>query len=217
MAVGVTVVVAAAMTYAFRPSHVGHPMMLRTLGATYGVLLLGTLWWLHNNGKLRRLIPQRGDITIGALLAVGLYMVATVVHLGLAGGGIPRDPWIMGIYLRLGDPRVVSTFVVGIAVLAIAAAEEVVWRGWVQGALLEAAPPRRAWLVASGLYAAAHLPTVYLLRDPVAGLNPILVLAALGCGLFWGYLAMRVDRLGPSVFAHALFSWGVVEYPIWRM
>jgi hypothetical protein len=30
-------------------------------------------------------------------------------------------------------------------------------------------------------------------------------------------LALRIGRLGPSLFSHAIFSWAVVEFPLWRM
>ncbi len=216
--IGVTLAATAALSFAFLPEHAGQPRMLLTVGATYGVLLVGTCIWLARRGELeRRLAPRRGDITFGALLAVGTYMLALLAHFALTGRGSPREPWIMRVYLQVGDPRLTATFLVGLAVLAIAAAEEVVWRGWVMGGLRLRLSGRNAWLVSTALYAAAHLPTVYLLRDPVVGLNPLLLVASAGGGLVWGYLALKLDRLGPSVFAHALLSWALIEYPVWRM
>ena len=44
----------------------------------------------------------------------------------------------------------------------------------------------------------------------------VLVAAALGGGLVWGHLYNRTGRLGPSLFAHALFSWAIVDFPLWR-
>ena len=217
-AIGVTLVAAAALGYAFQPEQAGHVRMLMILGGAYGLLLVGACVWLGRRGQLAaKMAPRRGDITFGALLAVGTYMVATLAHLAISGRGSPREPWMMRIYLQIGDPQAAAVFVVGLSVLAIAAAEEVVWRGWVMGSLAQRLTARRAWLLSTALYAVAHLPTVYLLRDPLAGPNPLLVLAALGGGLVWGYLAMRVDRLGPSMVGHALLAWAVVEYPLWRM
>ena len=213
----VPLVCGAALSYAFMPINAGRPVVIGSIGATYAVLLVGTLLWMKKHGQLGRLLPKRGDITVGALLAVGMYMVATVVHLWLTGRGTPREPWMMRIYLQIGDPRTTARFAVGVGILALAAAEEVVWRGWVLGALSQIAKPTKAWLITTGLYALAHLPTVYLLRDPDAGLNPIIVAAAILGGLVWGFLALRIERLGPSIMAHALFSWAVVQYPIWRM
>jgi uncharacterized protein len=48
---------------------------------------------------------------------------------------------------------------------------------------------------------------VYSLRDPVAGPNPLLVMAAFGCGLVWTFLAGRFERLLPSIVAHLVFTY----------
>ena len=41
------------------------------------------------------------------------------------------------------------------------------------------------------------------------------LLPSFGCGLGWAYLRMRVDRLAPVLLSHALFTWAVVEFPLW--
>jgi len=92
----------------------------------------------------------------------------------------------------------------------MAVAEELVWRGLVVSLLEERIGSRRAWIWAAVLYGVAHLPTAWALRDPAAGPNPLLVLAAIGCGLVWGGMARRFDRLLPSMFSHALFDWTVI-------
>lgn len=218
MALVVAVAGGTAVSLACAPAQAGRPEILALIGGTYGLLLVGACLWLARRGELRRqLTPSRGDISIGALLAVGMYMIATLGHVLLTAQGSPREPWILRLYLQVGDPRVTAAWQVGLAVMAIAAAEEIVWRGWVQGALAGAYGERRGWLLASLLYGLAHLPTAFLLGDPVAGPNPLLPLVALGGGLVWGLLAWRFGRLAPSVFAHMLLSWAVIEYPIWRM
>ena len=75
---------------------------------------------------------------------------------------------------------------------------------------------RRALVVSALLFGAAHTPTMFLLADPVAGYNPLIVMAAVGCGLVWGAIYWRTSRLMPAIFSHALFSWAIVEMPIWR-
>ena len=217
-AIVVTAITAAAMGYAFRPEHAGQRTMLGTLALCYGALALGTVAWLFRRGLLKeRLAPRRGDVSFGFLLAAALYILALLVRKAVAPTGGDYEGWVMRIYLQLGDPRFTGTFAVGTAVLLIAAAEEITWRGLVMERLVEAFGGTAGWLAATFLYALVHLPTVFLLADPIVGPNPLLLLAAGGCGLIWGYLAMRIERLGPSLFAHALFTWGVVEYPIWRM
>jgi len=106
--------------------------------------------------------------------------------------------------------------VVGGAVFAVAALEEIVWRGLVMRTLEDAMGARKALLYSALLFALAHVPTAYLLRDPLVGLNPLIVLAAFGCSLVWGGLVLRTGRLVPAVLAHALFSWSMIEFPMWR-
>jgi membrane protease YdiL (CAAX protease family) len=45
------------------------------------------------------------------------------------------------------------------------------------------------------------------LSDPIAGINPLLVTGALGCGLVWSFLAVFRGRLVPVVIAHAVFTY----------
>jgi membrane protease YdiL (CAAX protease family) len=66
---------------------------------------------------------------------------------------------------------------------------------------------RFGWLAAAGLYALVSLPTVYLLRVPGVGLNPLLTFAAFGCGMVWSFLTSQMGRLLPSAISHAAFSY----------
>jgi membrane protease YdiL (CAAX protease family) len=214
IALVVTAIVAGCMWFAFDPRRAGLNM-LAVIGGTYAVLLVPTLLWLAREGTLRQqLTPARGDISIGALLAVLMYVVVVLLHRAIGTPGSIGGAWTMRLYLQIGDPRVTAAFYIGLGVMAVAAAEEIIWRGWVMRVLVKARGERAGWLLSTALYALAHAPTVYLLRDEIAGFNPMLVMAAGACGLAWGYLAVRIDRLGPSVFAHMLFSWAVIEFPI---
>jgi membrane protease YdiL (CAAX protease family) len=66
---------------------------------------------------------------------------------------------------------------------------------------------RRAPPAATVAYALAHVPTIFVLSDPLAGRNPVLFFAALGCGLVWGFAATMLGRLTPVVVSHAIFSY----------
>ena len=213
----VTIASFAALSYAFLPGNAGQPVVIGTVGATYLALTLATVIWLRRRGELMaKLFPRRLDATIGALVALVMYLLAVVFHTFVTSSGAQMG-WMMRIYMQIGDSRVTGTFGVGLIVLAVAAAEEIVWRGLVMGALAHAYRARKAWLITTALYAAAHLSTIYLLRDPAAGPNPLLFAAAAFCGLIWGYMATVVDRVALSVFAHAVFTWAIVEFPLWRM
>jgi membrane protease YdiL (CAAX protease family) len=85
--------------------------------------------------------------------------------------------------------------------------EELVWRSMVLDELTERFGTRRAWPLAALCYAITTLPTLYTLRYEPAGLNPLLVTAALGCGIVWSFLARLRGRLMPVIIAHAVFTY----------
>jgi hypothetical protein len=213
----VTLGVAAAISFTFNPERAGKPVALLVLGIVYALFTAVALGRLHLRGDLRdELRPRGGDLALGAVTAALLYGVAMVAHLMITGPGSPRTGWIMRLYLQLGDPSVSVHMLRSAAVFGVAALEEITWRGLVMRSLEDALDEKRAWLLSTLLFAVAHVPTVYLLADASAGLNPLIVLAAFGCSLVWGFIALRYRRLVPAIFAHALFSWAVVEFPIWR-
>ncbi len=217
VSVGVTLATAIVMTFAFDLRRAGTPAMLIAIGLLYALIGAFTLRRLDQRGELQsRFRPAGGDLTLGAVVAGVLYGCAHLVDQTIAAHGSIREAWIMRLYLQIGDPDAPDRVLVGGVVFVIAALEELVWRGLVMRALEVVYGPRRALVVTSLLFATAHLPTLYLLGDPTAGPNPLIVLAALGCGTVWGLVYLRTNRLIPTLFAHALFSWAVVEFPIWR-
>lgn len=225
VAAGVTAFAAAATVYGFHPSNAGSGRILLAIGGLYAVLCVGALRWLRSARLLKlRLMPKRGDITLGFLLAAGLYGGAALFHGVVTPRASERHAWMMRLYLQIGelqpgyaDVTVGVSMLTGLGVMVVAALEEVTWRGWVMQALARPYGPRPALWMTTGLYTVAHLATLQLLRDPDAGLNPLVVIAALGCGLVWGLVATVSNRLPVAVCSHALFSWAVVEYPLLRL
>ena len=217
VAVGVTLATGIVIAFAFDPRRAGTPAMLVAIGLFYALIGAFTLRRLDQRGELRsRFRPASGDFTLGAVVAGALYGVAHLVVQGVATHGSIREAWIIRVYLQVGDPNAPDHVLVAGAVFVVAALEELVWRGLVMRTLEAVLGARRALIATSVLFATAHLPTLYLLGDPAAGLNPLVVLAALGCGTVWGLVYLRTSRLVPALFAHALFTWAVVEFPIWR-
>ncbi len=222
----IVVAIGTGAHFAFQVSRAGQPSFALWLAApTILIAIIGAVR-AHRAGDLYRrssfdegsgggagwLNVRGGDFTRGfgaaALLFGGAYAFMKVV----APVGSDRESWLARLYLQLGDPTTLrkNVVVVVIAVIVMAAAEELVWRGLVTSLLEEYVGSRRAWVWAAVLYALAHVPTLWALRDPVAGLNPILVAAALAAGLVWGYMSRRFERLLPGIFSHALFDWTVL-------
>ncbi len=209
IAAGVTAATAGVVSYAFRPEHAGKPLVLAALGGLNAVLLIATVLWLRSQGRLRLLKPHGGDLSFGALAAVGFYLATLAVRASLLDGP-PQEAWLTRIYGQIGDARAAY---VGIAILAIAAAEEVVWRGGVQTLLVDALGTSRGWLATTAAFALAQVPSTWLLADPVAGPNPLVFLLAVAGGAVWGLLAVKTERLGICVAAHALFVWAATQFP----
>ncbi len=215
-AIGVTLTGAGVLAYAFDPARAGEGQMLGALGGFYAGLTALALYRLHRRGELRRaFLVARGDITMAAVSAGALYAAARVARALLAGS--PYELWIMRIYLQIGDLSGPGSKLLGAAVFAVAALEVIGWRGLVMRSQQDAgASGPRAAAITTLLYAAAHLPTLSLLRMPGAGLNPLLVTAALGCGMVWSLMVLRSGRLVPAVLAHAVFTWSLIEFPLWQ-
>lgn len=213
--------VAVAMTIAMQPGMSGSPLALLVIGGPYLVLAVLAILYLRREGTLgEKLRPKSGDLTFGALVTVMLFFGAIAGRKFLAPSGSVREAWVMRVYLQIGDPELMQQRVLAasLAIGFVAILEEIAWRGLIYSLVEEALGTRRAWPVTAVLYAAAHLPTLVLLRDPYAGPNPLIVLAALGCGLVWGLIVARTGRLPVALFSHALFTWCVaVQFPLWRL
>jgi membrane protease YdiL (CAAX protease family) len=222
LTVAVVVAIAtSAIGLAMRPEGSGSWQMLAVLGAPYGVMSALALWRMRSRGEIGALLrPRSGDLTYGAVAAATLFFAALLGRMALASHGTGREGWLVRIYLQIGNPEALQRrfVIVIVALVLFATLEEITWRGYVYGALKDRLGSRKAWPLAAVLYAGSYAPTIVLLRDPFAGLNPLVVVCALVCGLVWGLLAASTARLPVAIFSHALFLWVVVcQFPLWRL
>jgi len=179
--------------------------------------LAGLLLTLAFRGPLD---PWKGmTIAMGALMAVSLPLKAvrrrlmpTVrrVVLGLAAGALLYGLTRIGvIVLQAVWPAWAdharqltawktgySTTFLGVTLVMIVAAEEVFWRGVVARFCMQRFGVAFGILAGAGLYALAHAAT----------LNPLLLAAALGCGVFWGLLAALTDDLTAPIVSHLVWD-----------
>jgi len=210
---GITALVGTAVAFAFRPDSAGSIRFVAIYGGISVALAVVGAVRAFRDGELSDWIrPAFGDFTSAffatALLFGASYAFAKYVVLP----GDVRTGWLSRLYLQMGDPIVLRSRVVVVAaiIIVVAVAEEILWRGLVTTLLAEIGGSRRAWIYAAFLYALAHVPTLWLLSDTRAGLNPLVVLGALGCGLVWGGLARHKGRLVPGALSHILFDWCVI-------
>lgn len=204
--VGIVVTIAVASHFAFQPSRAGTPGFY--LGMAIPTLVLAVLGCVKawQDGILREWFRLKaGDLTIGILSAGVLFAGTWAVKSALK---LPHLLWLIRLYDQMGDAAVIRKQVSAVAAVIVvtAIAEEIVWRGLVVTLLEEKVGSRRAWVWGAVLYAVAHVPTIWALSDKNAGPNPLLVVAALGCGLVWGFMARRFERLVPGMISHAFFD-----------
>ncbi|MEP7050056.1 MAG: type II CAAX endopeptidase family protein [Pseudomonadota bacterium] len=197
------------IAYAFREAAAGTPQFWLGVSLPYLVLVAVALHRMRADGTLTdALKPRAGDLSIGAVSMIVLLFASWAARRVLTPAGSPRQAWLYRIYLQLGNPEHLQrSTAYTILILLVCAAEELVWRGMVLSEL-SARFGRRAALPLSALaYGVAMLPTLWLLRDPVAGLNPLLLTAAVGCGLVWSFLALQFKRLPPVMLSHMAFTY----------
>ena len=209
----IVLVIAVAVHVAFDVSRAGTPAFFLTLAVPSAVIASLGVLRARNDGVLSRWVAVRsGDFTRG-FAAAGVLFAATYTFMRtVTPPDSPRASWLARLYLQVGDPAMLrkSVGMVVIAIIVMAVLEEIVWRGLVVSLLEEVLGSRRAWVWSAVLYALAHLPTVWALRDPVAGLNPVILLGCFIAGIVWAGMARRFERLLPGVFSHVLFDWTVI-------
>jgi membrane protease YdiL (CAAX protease family) len=218
--VAVVAIVATGMHFAFASSRAGEWSFWLLAGGPVIGLSPVALWRAWKRGELEAwLRPRAGDFSLGFVGAGALFAGAYGVSKVVLANGSTRAIWLARLYLQLGDPEVLRAHSVGlfVALVSIAAAEEIVWRGLVASLVADAVPglSRWAWTVSPLLFAVASAPTMWALAAPT-GLNPLLPIAALGAGLVWGGMTQRFGRLVPGIVSHALFDWCiVVMFRLW--
>jgi membrane protease YdiL (CAAX protease family) len=214
-ALATTAFIAAAFAIGFQPARQLTSTPFVALGSAYSVTSIAAVHRLRQRDELSLLRLKSGDVSIAALVGGLLYGLAYATHALVTSRG-PRAAWVFSVYVLLGDPFADRHHLVAAGLAVVGVLEELTWRGMVLPLLEGRSGTLRASVTSSILYATSHMPSMFLLASPLAGPNPLLVLASLGCGLVWAYLRYRTGRLAPVLLAHGLFTWAVVEFPLWR-
>ena len=199
----------AGIAYSFSEARAGSPWFWLGVSLPYVLLVALALHKMWDEGTLVELLtPRWGDLSIGAVSMVGLLFASWAARKILWPLGSPRQAWLFRIYLQLGNPEHLQrSTAYTLLILAICAAEEIVWRGMVLGDLTQRFGRRTALPLSALAYGFATVPTIWLLRDPIAGPNPLFITAAIGCGLVWSFLAAQLGRLTPVVISHMAFTY----------
>lgn len=147
-------------------------------------------------------VPVHEDFKKGAMRAVLLGLISAAVLYGIfwTGNRFIQSVWpeisgrLDSIYaLKSGSGR----WRVGIFLaLIIGPGEELWWRGFLQRHWMARLGKWPGMLTVSLLYAAVHLGSG----------NPLLVLAALAGGLWWGYQYLKFDSLLSNIISHTVWD-----------
>jgi hypothetical protein len=163
------------------------------------VLSAAGLWCQRE--KLREIYTfNPTHILIGFLSALALYAIFWVGNLVSTQIFQFAKPEIAGIYSTRAQA---SPLTIGLLLLFwVGPAEEIFWRGFVQERLCGRYGRTGGYLAASFVYAAIH----------VFGLNVMLFMASLICGLFWGAMYLKYRSVWPGLISHAV--WDVMIFVV---
>ncbi len=218
MRIVLAVLAATVLTsaFAFRPEWGGSWQFFGTLSGVYAALAGWAVYRMWDEGIVGAVFKLKGgDFAIGALSALVLLLGSWLARQAITPAGSEQQAWLAYVYLMVGDPQALQhSILLTVALLLVAGCEEIVWRAFVLDQLMQRFGDRRAVPLSAVLYAVALLPTAVTLRGP-AGLNPLLPLAALGCGLVWGFMARLFGRLPPLMVSHMVFTYfSAVQYKL---
>ena len=136
-------------------------------------------------------------ILIGIIAALLLFAVFYVGNILIRMIFERAGEGIQGVY---SFKQEASPMRIGLLMLLIIGpGEELFWRGYLQRRLGLKYGKITGFILATALYTVVHIATG----------NMVLVLAALICGVFWGWLYMRYKSMTINVVSHTVWDIGV--------
>jgi membrane protease YdiL (CAAX protease family) len=195
-----TLLIGAALGLAMRAS--GSPALpWLYAGVAYVICAALALVYLRSEEALTEQLQYKGgDATRGLLAAAGALVVvygASVAALALLPTFATRELTTV-VRTVVAVPEKWQRLC---AIVVLAAAEEIVWRGAVLHALEARIGSARAPWVAGALYVASLVPT---LRLPMIGAAAVLAVATT-------LVVRRTGRVTPAIIGHAMFTWLAIE------
>lgn len=133
-------------------------------------------------------------ILIGTLSAIVLYAIFYLGNI-VTGFLFPfKDTQVLSVYTNRSNGNLL--WIGLLLLLVIGPGEEIYWRGFIQNTLSLKMGETKGYVISVLLYAGVHI---------ITG-NVMLVIAALVCGIFWGWLYKREKCLLPVIISHALWD-----------
>jgi len=141
----------------------------------------------------QRLAPTAGRIGLGLASGALLYGLTRAVVLVLEAAW---PAWTEHARTLSAWKSGHSPAFLAVSLVMIVAAEEIFWRGVLARFCMQRFGIAFGLLAGAALYTAAHAGTM----------NPLLLAAALGCGLYWGLLSALTDDLTAPIVSHLVWD-----------
>ncbi|WP_425331112.1 CPBP family intramembrane glutamic endopeptidase [Clostridium aminobutyricum] len=165
-------------------------------------ILVALSYWVKRDLFQLSKITWRA-IIIGILSAIILYAVFYVGNI-VSGYLFPfKEAQVLSVYSNKsqGSPLLIGSLLL----LLIGPGEELFWRGFIQQSLATKLGETKGYLLSTLFYTGVHI---------VTG-NFMLIIAALVCGAFWGFMYKKEKSLVPVIISHALWDFTIfVLFPL---
>ena len=149
---------------------------------------------VYNKGifKIERLTLRH--ILIGISSAMALYIIFYLGNI-ISGYLFPfKDSQVLSVYSNRSKGNLIW---IGLLLFfIIGPGEEIYWRGFIQKTLSKKLGENKGYIISVLLYAGVHI---------ITG-NVMLVIAALVCGIFWGWIYKKERSLLPVIISHAIWD-----------
>ena len=134
------------------------------------------------------------QIIIGLISAIILYVIFYVGNI-VTGYIFPfKNAQVLSIYSNRSQGNVLW---IGLLLfLVIGPGEELYWRGFIQSTLSIKFGENKGYVIATLFYAGVHILTG----------NIMLVIAALVCGIYWGWIYKKQKNVFIVILSHALWD-----------
>jgi len=162
------------------------------MSLSISALVLMSLIFNKGNLKIERLTIRH--ILIGIFSAIALYIIFYLGNI-ISGYLFPfKDSQVLSVYSNRSKGNLIW---IGLLLFfIIGPGEEIYWRGFIQNTLSKKLGESKGYIISVLLYAGVHI---------ITG-NIMLVIAALVCGIFWGWLYKKEKSLLPVIISHAIWD-----------
>ena len=171
------------------------------MSLSISILVIMSLVYNRDSLKIGKVTMRH--ILIGIFSAIALYIIFYLGNI-ISGYLFPfKNSEVLSVYSNRSKGSLIW---IGILLLfIIGPGEEIYWRGFIQNTLSKKMGEHKGYIISVLLYAGVHI---------VTG-NVMLVIAALVCGLYWGWLYKKEKSLLPVIISHAI--WDLIIFVIFPL